>query len=325
MNMGKNPEEIPSFLQPVWSLVGRLCAFVRLRFSYIKVQNSTSIPTVGEALRRSLLLYPRRREAARKLLQHLKAEHPIVVSVVIPAYNEEKRLGPTLASCVEFLEGNEIPYEIVVVDDGSVDQTAQLVRELSLIHPAIRLIPLERNRGKGAAVRRGVLEAKGELILTNDADGATPISELFRLLGEMAFSACDVVLASRALDSPDTHVERKLHRFLAGRLFALIVNLLAVPHISDTQCGFKLFTRTAARQVFSRQTLQGFSYDVEILYLARKLGYTLKEVAVNWHDVKGSKVNMCADSLKMFFDILKIRYAHRHLESVSRSSKECVW
>lgn len=316
---------MPPFLQPVWSLVGKWCAFVRLRFNYIKVQKSTSIPTVGEALRRSLLLYPRRREAARKLLHHLKVEHPVVVSVVIPAYNEEKRLGPTLASCVEFLEGNEIPYEIVVVDDGSVDQTAQLVRELCLIHPAIRLISLERNRGKGAAVRKGVLEAKGELILTNDADGATPISELFRLLGEMAFSACDVVLASRALGSPDTHVERKLHRFLAGRLFAFIVNLLAVPHISDTQCGFKLFTRTAARQIFSRQTLQGFSYDVEILYLARKLGYTLEEVAVNWHDVKGSKVNMCADSLKMFFDILKIRYTHRNLEPVSRSSKECIW
>ncbi|RMF85731.1 MAG: glycosyltransferase family 2 protein [Nitrospinota bacterium] len=253
------------------------------------------------------------REAAHKLIASLRANHTPVLSVVIPAYNEEKRLGPTLAGCMEFLDREGIPHEIVVVDDGSRDQTASLVNTFSQRHPHIRLISLERNRGKGAAVRTGVFAAQGALILLNDADGATPIAELFRLLAEMALTGCEVVIGSRALDSPDTHVEKKLYRFLLGRIFALLVNLLVVPHIKDTQCGFKLFTRSAAQQIFSYQTLDGFSFDVEVLYLAHKLGYRVREVAVNWHDVAGSKLNLLIDPLHMGWDLLGIRFRHRSL------------
>ena len=123
-------------------------------------------------------------------------------------------------------------------------------------------------------------------------------------------SGAEVVVGSRALRSPETSIERKLSRFIAGRSFALLVNVLAVPQISDTQCGFKLFRRHPGREVFTRQRMKGFAFDVEILFLARKLGYAIREVAINWHDVDGSKVNVLVDSWKMFRDILKIRVAH---------------
>ncbi len=235
------------------------------------------------------------------------------LSVVIPAYNEQSRLPGTLERCCEYLGGTGMSFEIVVVDDGSRDTTAEVVRSFSERDARVRLVQQDRNRGKGAAIRRGVLEARGELLLLNDADNATPIEEIDRLLRGMTETGADVVVASRAMRTPDTKVERKLHRFASGRIFATLVNLLAVPGVADTQCGFKLLKRRCALDVFDRQKIDGFAFDVEVLFIASALGYRLHEVAVNWADIAGSKVSVLRDSVRMFSDIVVIRRLHPEL------------
>lgn len=226
------------------------------------------------------------------------------VSVVIPAYNEASRILPTLFSRLHYFASRRLSHEIIVVDDGSQDATAALVRELARRLTNVRLLCLPSNLGKGAAVRAGVRNASGDLVLVEDADGATPISE-FDALQAAIDRGADVAIGSRQR-SEHTRVERQLKRWLMGRTFALLVNGWAVPGIADTQCGFKLFRSDVARRIFTLQQLNGFAFDVEALRIARVLGFSVAEVPINWADVAGSKVNLVRDSLRMLWDVLRV-------------------
>lgn len=226
------------------------------------------------------------------------------VSVVIPAYNEASRILPTLFSRIDHFTSRRLSHEIIVVDDGSRDSTAVLVREVSRRLTSVRLICLPSNLGKGAAVRAGVRNATGALVLIEDADGATPISE-FEALRAAVEAGADIAIGSRQ-PSEHTRVDRRLKRWIMGRTFALLVNGWAVPGIADTQCGFKLFRSDVARRIFALQRLDGFAFDVETLRLARELEFGVAEVPINWADVAGSKVNLVRDSLRMLWDVLRI-------------------
>lgn len=250
-----------------------------------------------------------RRARAQAFVASQRPDSGPFLSVVVPAFDEEHRIAPTLLATVLWLRDRAVPFELIVVDDGSRDDTARVVRELAEAHGEIVLHRLPENRGKGAAVRAGMLRARGAWALFEDADGATPIVELDRLLVAAADGA-DVVIGSRALAAPDVVVERRAGRHLAGRLFAWLVNRLAVGGVADTQCGFKLFRAQAARSVFSQQRLDRFGFDVEVLFLARRLGLRVAEVAVNWNDVQGSKVSLAA-GLDGFLDVLRARWIHR--------------
>lgn len=232
------------------------------------------------------------------------------LSVVIPAYNEQTRILLTLARTVDFLRNHQAGSEVIVVDDGSTDQTAAMVGELCARAPEVRLIRLPRNQGKGAAVRRGVLEAAGDRVLFMDADLATPIEELLKLLFH-ARRGHEIVIGSRGL-AGQSEVRRRQPalREAMGRAFNLLVSALLLDGIRDTQCGFKLFSRGAARALFSRQTVDGFAFDVEVLLLARELGYRICEVPVVWYHAPQSKVSPLTDAGAMLRDVIRLRRVH---------------
>ncbi len=226
--------------------------------------------------------------------------------MIIPAYNEESRLPGYLEEVLAYLGRQAPSSEVIVVDDGSSDNTAALVERFSAAEPRVRLIRLPRNRGKGFAVKTGMLAARGALRLFTDADGATPIGELERLRKAVEVGA-DVAVASRAMRDDSRNVATRLHRKVMGTVFNWIVRTFAVRGINDTQCGFKLFTADAAATAFPLQSISGFGFDVEVLYICVKKGFRIKEVPVNWSDVKGSKVRLVRDSVRMFRDILTVR------------------
>lgn len=227
------------------------------------------------------------------------------LSIVIPAYNEAERLPVYLPQVVEYCEGIEGDTEILVVDDGSTDSTAEYVGSIIREHPIVRLLKQSSNQGKGAAVKRGAMESRGAYVLFADADGATPIREADRLL-ETAETGIEVVIASRT--AAGGHAKRSLLRSLVGAMFYRLTNLLAVPTVSDTQCGFKLFRRFAAQKVFSQVKETGWAFDVEVLFLAQKYDYAIREVPVEWNAVAGSKVNLIKDSLSMLWALWRIRH-----------------
>lgn len=229
------------------------------------------------------------------------------ISVVIPAYNEEKRLPQTLQSVHSYLLDSGRDFEIIVVDDGSTDQTMDVVQDFGKHHDGIRLLSYAPNQGKGYAVRTGMLAAKGDVVLLDDADGSSPIVELERLDAAIKGGA-DLVIGSRNMPESGTLVTTAHHRKHMGNTFNAIVQGLLLPGIRDTQCGFKLFKREVAQDIFAVATQHGFAFDVEILYVARLRGYKLSEVAINWNNVAGSKVNVFTDSVKMFFEVLSIRF-----------------
>lgn len=241
-----------------------------------------------------------------------KAKSDLQLSVVIPAYNEERRLPPTVIDMIDFLEGRGDHYEIIIVNDGSTDNTSKMVRKIQRLSPHVFLIEQPRNGGKGLAVRTGVLAARGELILMADADGATPFQEIIRLERALVAGA-DVAIGSRALSSQETAIKTSFHRRAMGRIFNGLVNLLLVPGIADTQCGFKMFTHKAAKFLFERLRSERFSFDVELLMIACKAGMQTKEVPVNWHNIPESKISLVKDSLMMFLDLLKFRFWHRDI------------
>ncbi|MEY4667950.1 MAG: hypothetical protein RL518_649 [Pseudomonadota bacterium] len=240
----------------------------------------------------------------------------VELSVVVPAFNEERRLPPTLIDIIDFFDRKGISYEVIVIDDGSTDGTAEVVRKFERVRSQVRLIQLPRNYGKGHAVRLGVLNCRGVRILFADADGATPIQEFERLEAAITGGA-DIAIGSRALASADTKVATSLHRRLLGRVFNKCVNLILLPSIADTQCGFKMFTRKAAIFLFRRQRADRFSFDVELLYMAHKANLTIKEVPINWTNVPGSKVSLVRDSLSMFRDVFRFRVVHRGVDRAS--------
>jgi len=231
----------------------------------------------------------------------------IKLSVIIPAYNEELRLPQYLARVVPYIaEMFGAAAEILVVDDGSLDATAAVSREAGKASGLVRVIRLEQNRGKGYAIKTGMLVAKGNLRLFTDADGATPIEELRKLLVAIDAGA-DIVVASRALRDDSRVVDSRWSRRIMGSCFNLLVRSLAVPGIRDTQCGFKLFRGEVAERLFKLQRIPGFGFDPEVLFLAHKLSCRVVEVPVNWQDVAGSKVNVLRDSVRMFSDLFTVR------------------
>lgn len=230
------------------------------------------------------------------------------LSVVIPAYNEARRLGPTLDRVAAYLAARGVGHEIVVVDDGSTDTTAELVRA----HPApgLRLVEQGVNRGKGAALRRGVAESRGERVLLCDADLSTPIEELPALERRLDGGA-DLALGSRGVAGSDVRVHQPRYRELMGKAFNRIVRLLGVRGVQDTQCGFKLLTGDAARRLFAELRTDGFAFDVELVWLARRHGYRVDEVGVAWVDSPDSRVHPLVDSAAMLRDVALMRWRHR--------------
>jgi dolichyl-phosphate beta-glucosyltransferase len=225
-------------------------------------------------------------------------------SIVIPAYNEAHRLPAFLDTVVAYFDGRDEPYEVIVVDDGSADHTSGAVEGRRF--PAVTVLRRERNAGKGAAVRMGMLAARGAYRLFADADGATPIEELKRIEPALVAGA-DVVIGSRALHDPAISVVARRHRVVAGRAFHWVVGRLGLEGLSDTQCGFKAFTARAAEHLFQALSIRGLAFDVELLLLARAAGYRIVEVPVNWSDQPGGKVGVLRHGPGMLWHAARAR------------------
>ena len=234
------------------------------------------------------------------------------LSIVIPAYNEERRIADTLETIARYLGAQPFSYEVLVVDDGSTDRTAELCRKFAAGHPWLSLLQCPANFGKGNAVREGVLNAVGEYVLFCDADLATPVEELDGFWPHINGGA-DIVIASRPIRGSHLVKRQPIYRETAGRAFNHVVQMLAVPGIHDTQCGFKLFTAEAAKEIFRRCTLKGFGFDFEALHIAQRLGYRIKEVPVRWYHREGSKVKLLRDGFRMLADLVRVRLRHRAL------------
>jgi dolichyl-phosphate beta-glucosyltransferase len=238
----------------------------------------------------------------------ISAGQPAHLTVVIPAYNEEKRIGPTLERICGYLEKRSFPWEIVVVNDGSRDGTVQIARELLAGCEHHTVIDRKFNRGKGYSVRQGMLAGRGRFLLFSDADLSTPIEDMERLLPPLESREVQVSIGSRALRDSRVEVHQPWWRETMGKSFNLFVRLIALGGLHDTQCGFKCFTREAAKAIFSVARIDGFGFDVEALYLARKFGYGVKEIGVRWVNSPDSKVHPLSDSSRMLADLLRIRF-----------------
>lgn len=230
-----------------------------------------------------------------------------MLSVIIPALNELERLPRFLETVARhFREAGAGPYEIIVVDDGSSDGTSEMLKELGADWPQLRLLQHSVNRGKGAALRTGLVAAEGDCLLFADADGACPIGEL-QALRRAIESGADIAVGSRRVAAPDVKRTRSPGRGLAGRLFSLVAAVLLKPPVRDTQCGFKLVLRSAARRLVDLCQENGYLFDLEFLLLAQHMNLKIVEVGVNWHDVAGSKVKLLRDATAMALGVWRIR------------------
>ena len=228
------------------------------------------------------------------------------LSIVFPAYNEAERLPDTLARVSRFCREKLDRYELIVVDDGSADGTEAVVREFA----DVRYLRNEVNRGKGETVKRGMLEAELDTVLFSDVDLSTPIEEALALLDALDGGA-DVAIGSRRFDG-EKQVRRSWPRKLMAWGWRTLVHVLVLKGIHDTQCGFKMFRSKAAREVLALQRLEGWAFDVEVLYLARRLGYSIVEVPVEWHEAGDSRLGLFSP-LQMALDLFKVRRLHRKL------------
>ncbi|MGC2708522.1 MAG: dolichyl-phosphate beta-glucosyltransferase [Candidatus Sulfotelmatobacter sp.] len=228
-------------------------------------------------------------------------------SIVIPAYNEGRRLAPTLERVLAYVHQQGWNAEVIVVNDGSTDNTADIVRSFAANHPELSLLENPGNRGKGYSVRNGMLKARGEVIVFSDADLSSPIEEMPKLLQAISQGA-DIAIGSRWLRAELQTTRQSLHRQLFGRIFNGLNRLILGLHFKDTQCGFKAFTRRAAQTILPLQQIERWGFDPEILFLARKLGFQVVEVPVRWGHVGGTRINPLLDGSRMFQEMLRIRW-----------------
>jgi dolichyl-phosphate beta-glucosyltransferase len=231
----------------------------------------------------------------------------LFLSIIIPAHNEETRLPRALGQTFAFLEEQAYTAEVIVVENGSRDRTLHVAQEFSRTHPNLHVFH-EEQPGKGRACRRGVLEARGEHRLLADADLSMPVSEINRFLPPAC--RCDVAIASREAPGAIRYNE-PAYRHTTGRVYNFLIRALVLPGLQDTQCGFKCFRAAVAEDIFRFQTLNGWSFDVEVLFIARRRGYTIQEIGIPWYFNVGSKVNVLSDSWRMFVDLLTIRHNAR--------------
>ncbi|MEA2007789.1 MAG: dolichyl-phosphate beta-glucosyltransferase [Chloroflexota bacterium] len=228
----------------------------------------------------------------------------LFLSLVIPAYNEERRLPHTLEQVALFLESQSYSWEVIVVDNASSDKTPDIIRDFAQRHPQIRGLH-EKRRGKGEAVKSGMLAAKGEYRFMCDADLSMPITELNRFLPPQ-LENFDLAIASREAQGATRHNE-PFYRHLGGRAINTLIRLLILPGLNDTQCGFKCFSAAATEDLFNHQTLSSWSFDIEILAIAQLRGYKIAEIPISWHFEPGSKLNAFRSAVQMFLDILTVR------------------
>ena len=228
----------------------------------------------------------------------------IYLTIVVPAYNEASRIGKGLVEIRHYIESRNFPVELIVVDDGSTDQTVKIVSQF----PEVRLLSNGRNRGKGFSVRHGALEARGQYTLFTDADLSAPIDDAGELLKVLESSGADAAIGSRALRRELIGIHQPWRRELAGRVFNLLVRLFTGLRLRDTQCGFKLFRRETTRRAFELQRVDGFGFDPELLFLVERLGGKVVEVPVRWNDNPGTKVRFLRDSVGMFWDLVALRW-----------------
>jgi glycosyltransferase involved in cell wall biosynthesis len=229
-------------------------------------------------------------------------------SIVIPAYNESQRISASLDKIIAYISEQQWTAEIIVVNDGSRDNTAEIVREYARRNPMVRLLENPGNRGKGYTVRNGVLHANGDIILFTDADLSSPIQESRKLFAALDKGA-DVTFGSRWLQAELQTERQPLYRQVFGRIFNLLLRIILGLKYKDTQCGFKAFSRKAAHQIFSRQMIDRWGFDPEILFLAEKFGFNVAEVPVEWAHDDRSKINPVVDGFKMFTEMLRVRWA----------------
>jgi glycosyltransferase involved in cell wall biosynthesis len=230
----------------------------------------------------------------------------LAYSVVIPAYNEGTRLGATLEKMLSYIAEHGCDAEVIVVNDGSRDNTADLVRSFAERNPSLRLVENPGNRGKGYSVRNGMLTARGRVILFTDADLSSPIEEVPKLLKALADGA-DIAIGSRWLRSELQTQRQPLHRQLFGRIFNLLLRTTLGLRFRDTQCGFKAFRRHAAQTIFPLQKIERWGFDPEILFLARKFGFSVTEVPVAWGHSGDTRISPLVDGARMFLEMLRVR------------------
>jgi glycosyltransferase involved in cell wall biosynthesis len=230
-------------------------------------------------------------------------------SIVVPAYNESARLGASLEKILHYIgeQGWAAEAEVIVVNDGSSDDTAEIVRRMAQSNAALRLVENPGNRGKGYSVRNGMLQARGRVLVFSDADMSSPIEELPKLLSALNNGA-DVAIGSRWLQAELQTQRQPLHRQLFGRVFNLLLRITLGLRFKDTQCGFKAFQQRAAQKIFPLQRIERWGFDPEILFLAGKFGLSVQEVPVAWAHVGGTRIHPLTDGSRMFWEMLRIRW-----------------
>ncbi len=230
------------------------------------------------------------------------------LSIVIPAYNESLRVGKTLEEVQMYAASKPFETEVVLVDDGSSDGTREIFQKFQLHWPETRVLCNEVNRGKGYSVRRGILEARGKVILFTDADLSAPIEEADKLLAMLESARADAAIGSRALDRKLIGVHQPWAREFGGRCFNLFVRLFTGLNLHDTQCGLKLFRKGSTRRAFELQRVERFGFDPEVLFLIQHLGGKIVEVPVRWNDNPATKVHFLRDSTRMLLDLVSLRW-----------------
>jgi dolichyl-phosphate beta-glucosyltransferase len=251
-------------------------------------------------LKRHLILFRVGRHAMRQF-------NDMTYSIVIPAYNESQRLGATLDKVLAYVRAQRWDAEVIVVNDGSRDNTAEIVRAFAAKDPMVRLVENPGNRGKGYSVRNGILSSRGDIVVFSDADLSSPIEEMPKLLEALAAGA-DIAIGSRWLRTELQTQRQSLHRQVFGRIFNLLMRAVLGLQFKDTQCGFKAFTRAAAQAIFPLERIERWGFDPEILFLARKFGLRTEEVPVQWGHSGGTRINPLVDGARMCQEMLRIRW-----------------